>query len=95
MLAFFTLSYETWARNNNVPLPAGLDVLLARNEDGGVLHLGAWLRDTKLFKAACETVIDGPARFWWSQQIFLITIIWSVFLGVEGPHRILQTRSKS
>ena len=82
----FTLSYQTWARNNNVPLPARLDVLLARKEDHGGLHLGAWLRDTKLFKDAWETVIYGSARFWWSQQIFLITAIWGVFLGVEGAH---------
>ena len=87
MLAFFTLSYQTWAHNNSVPLPArlcGSDVLLARNEDVGGLHLGSWLRDTKLFKDAWETVIAGKARFWWSQQIFLITTIWSVFLGIEG-----------
>ena len=95
MLAFFTFSYQTWARNNNVPLPTRLNVLSARNEDVGGLHLGAWLRDTKLFKDAWETVIDGSARFWWSQQIFLITTIWSVFLGVEGAHRVLQNGSKS
>ncbi len=94
MLAFFTLSYQTWARNNNVPLPARLDVLLARNEDVGGLHLGPWLRDTKLFKDAWETVIDGKVRFWWSQQIFLITTIWSVFQGVEGARRVPYTRSR-
>ena len=97
MLAFFTLSYQTWARNNGVQLPARLwrsDVLLATNEDVGGLHLGPWLRDTKLFKDAWETVIDGKARFWWSQQIFLITTIWSLFLGVEGAQRVLRTRSK-
>ena len=97
MLAFFTLSYQTWTRNNNVPLPTklwGSDIHLARNEDVGGLQLGAWLRDTKLFKEAWETVIDGSVRFWWSQQIFLITTIWSVFLGVEGAQRILHTRSQ-
>ena len=97
MLAFFKLSYQTWARNNNVPLPVRLwrsDVLLARNEDVGGLHLGPWLRETKLFKDAWETVIDGKARFWWSQQIFLITTIWSVFLGVEGAQRVLHIRSR-
>ena len=91
MLAFFTLSYQTWTRDNNIPLPArpwGSDVLLAGNEDVGGLHLGPWLKDTKLFKDAWETVIDGKARFWWSQQIFLITTIWSVFLGVEGARRV-------
>ena len=95
MLAFFTLSYQSWAHNNNVPLPARLDVLLASNNDVGGLHLGAWLRDTKLFKEAWEIVIDGPARSWWSHQIFLITTIWSVFLGVEGAHRVLPAISKS
>ena len=97
MLAFFRLSYQTWARNNSLSLPTRLwrsDVLLARNEDVGGLHLGAWLRDTKLFKDAWETVIDGRVRFWWSQQIFLITTIWSVFLGVEGAGRVHPTRSK-
>ena len=97
MLAFFTLSYQTWARNNNIPLPSrlwGSNVLLARNEDVGGLHLGLWLRDTKLFKNAWETVIGGKARFWWSQQIFLITTIWSVSLGVEGAQRVLHIRSR-
>ena len=97
MLAFFTLSYQTWAHKHDVPLPSrllGSNVLLARNGDVGGLHLGLWLRDTKLFKDAWETVIDGKARFWWSQHIFLITTIWSVFLGVEGAQRVLHIRSR-
>ena len=97
MLAFFTLSYQTWARNNSVPSPARFwrrDIFSVINEDVCRLHLGAWLRDTKLFKDAWKTVIDGKARFWWSQQIFLITTVWSVFLGVEGAQQVPYTRSR-
>ena len=87
MLAFFTLSYRTWANEASLALPNGFwgsGGILSGGEDIVGLHLGAWLKDTTLFRDAWETVIDGNIRFWWSQQIFLITMAWSVYLGIEG-----------
>ena len=87
MLSFFAFSYRDWAHENDLPLPIGLwgtRGLLAGGRDAVGLHLGPWLRDTKLFREAWEAVLDGSIRFWWSQQIFIVTTAWSVFLGIEG-----------
>ena len=82
MLSFFVLSYKIWAMRTNTPLPT---TLFGRHGiKATTLQLGPWLRDTTLFRDAWETVIDGNTRFWWSQQIFLISTVWSVALGVEG-----------
>lgn len=49
-----------------------------------IFKLEMWLRDAKLFREAWETVIESPARFWWSGQIFLWATGWGLFLGVMG-----------
>ena len=96
MLAFFALSYRTWAYKNDVPLPERLWGPAGIVGEGAVTpKLGPWLKETTLFKNAWETVIDGPAKFWWSQQIFLITAVWSVFLGVKGITRHSHRDAKS
>ncbi|KAL2047613.1 hypothetical protein N7G274_000655 [Stereocaulon virgatum] len=87
MLSFFTFSYQEWAHKEDVVLPTGLwgpGGVFGGGKDKVRLHLGPWLRDTKLFREAWETVLDGSIRFWWSQHIFLITMAWSVYLGIEG-----------
>jgi len=71
MLCFFSLSYREWASTHDVAL-------------GGDPELGLWLKDTQLFKEAWGTAVATPARFWWTQQIFFFTAVWSVFLGQEG-----------
>lgn len=96
MLSFFTFSYQEWAHKEDVALPMGLwgpSGVFDGGKDKIGLHLGLWLRDTKLFREAWETVIDGSIRFWWSQQIFLITMAWSVHLGIEGAAPISPFRS--
>ncbi|EON68882.1 hypothetical protein W97_08140 [Coniosporium apollinis CBS 100218] len=74
MLCFFSLSYREWASTHDVTL-------------GGDPELGLWLKDTQLFKEAWGTAVATPARFWWTQQIFFFTAVWSVFLGQEGHRR--------
>ena len=82
MLKFFALSYRTWARERGISD--------AFRENSAQLYLGQWLKETSLFRDAWETVIEECKRFWWSQQVFLITTIWSVYLGIEG--RVIQVR---
>ncbi|KAL2009055.1 hypothetical protein VTN00DRAFT_7249 [Thermoascus crustaceus] len=74
MFSFFAYSYHDWACERGVLGGNGMDVR----------KLELWLRDTKLFKEAWETVSETPQRFWWSGQIFLWTVGWSLFLGVMG-----------
>lgn len=77
MFAFFVHSYRNWEQTGGA--------LALRGRELSVLYrLELWLQETKLFREAWETVIETPARFWWSGQIFLWTTAWSLFLGVMG-----------
>jgi hypothetical protein len=48
------------------------------------LALGRWLKDTSLFRDAWEIVPERSERYWWSQQIFLGAVAWSVYVGIKG-----------
>ncbi|EPS33901.1 hypothetical protein PDE_08863 [Penicillium oxalicum 114-2] len=75
MFAFFAHSYRNWAASQTL-------IDLADAQVNMLTKLELWLQNAKLFREAWETVIETPARFWWSGQIFLWTTGWSVFLGV-------------
>jgi len=78
MFAFFAQSYRTWEESRVLELQG------AEISTSIFPRLELWLRNTKLFREAWETVIETPARFWWSGQIFLWTTGWSLFLGIMG-----------
>lgn len=73
MVSFFMKSYEDWQASHVFML-----------SDDGELQLGEWLSDVKLFQDVWGAVVESPQRWWWSQQIFLATAAWSVFLAAEG-----------
>ncbi|KAJ5678525.1 uncharacterized protein N7477_004158 [Penicillium maclennaniae] len=75
MFAFFAHSYRNWEETRGVSDLQGAEVSI-------LFKLELWLQNAKLFREAWETVIETPARFWWSGQIFLWTTGWSVFLGI-------------
>ncbi|KAJ5812332.1 hypothetical protein N7474_008633 [Penicillium riverlandense] len=91
MFAFFAHSYRAWAGSQHSQTQ---QLLHAAGGSGAlsiptIFKLEMWLRDAKLFREAWETVIESPARFWWSGQIFLWATGWSLFLGVMARrHRI-------
>jgi putative flippase GtrA len=74
MLCFFSLSYRSWAFTHVAAL------------GGDRQQLGLWLKETQLFKEAWGTAVATPARFWWTQQVFLFSAAWSMFLGREGTN---------
>ncbi|KAJ5999517.1 hypothetical protein N7451_007327 [Penicillium sp. IBT 35674x] len=78
MFAFFRHSYTSWAAGQ---APAQQALIETKPY---LAKLELWLRDRKLFREAWESVSETPAKFWWSGQIFLWTIGWSLFLGVMG-----------
>jgi hypothetical protein len=80
MFQFFAWSYRTWVYKSYVRMAS------AYLRGPGVLDLGDWRRDTKLFEQAWGSACESPQRYWWTQQIFLFTTIWSLFVGVEGMY---------
>ncbi|KAJ5931090.1 hypothetical protein N7466_006583 [Penicillium verhagenii] len=78
MFAFFRYSYQDWKAGHDLTRQASIDL------EPWLVKLELWLRDRKLFREAWESVSETPAKFWWSGQIFLWTIGWSLFLGFMG-----------
>ncbi|KAL4898382.1 hypothetical protein BDV59DRAFT_197292 [Aspergillus ambiguus] len=78
MIAYFVHSYRSWElRHNDAQRVAiATEPFLSRCE--------LWLRDTSLFWESWESVSESAERSWWSGQIFLWTVGWSLFLGVMG-----------
>ncbi|KAF4125133.1 hypothetical protein GMORB2_3972 [Geosmithia morbida] len=76
MFRFFGWSYNEWKARQ---IPGLLDP--------DVVHLGRWLRETKLFQQAWATVLDSPSRSWWSLQIFGFCANWSVMLADQERRR--------
>ncbi|KAL4876895.1 hypothetical protein BJY04DRAFT_138231 [Aspergillus karnatakaensis] len=77
MINLFFYSYRTWA-TSIVGLPySGVETPL-------LTRMGLWLKNTKIFQEAWETVSENPFRVWWSGQIFGWTIGWSLLLGITG-----------
>lgn len=76
MIRFFQHSYISWGS--------------AQSPSSGAVTLGSinlWLSDVPLFRVAWETVVNSPTRWFWSQQIFLATVGWSMLLAHEGRAR--------
>jgi hypothetical protein len=46
-----------------------------------------WLNDTPFYRGSLEILAEKPRYFWWSQQIDLGTLPWSMFLAIEGRRR--------
>lgn len=71
MFRFFQWSYTDWAQRQNLELASDW-------------YIGAWLRDTKLFRQAWASTLETAPRAWWSLQIFSFCASWSVMVAVEG-----------
>lgn len=98
MVRFFIRSYVDWASERDLAMPPGLygeSSIIDFDAGASPLYLGLWLRDTQLFRQAWETVVTGSGRWWWSQQIFLITAVWGVFLGRAGEEGSSQRHPRS
>ncbi|KAM0389565.1 hypothetical protein ACHAQC_008877 [Fusarium culmorum] len=74
MFGFFKWSYQQWESTR-----------LEKLDDE--LHLGEWLRDTKLFKQAWVSTLERPPRAIWSLQIFAFCANWSVMLAWQDTKR--------
>ncbi|KKK26373.1 hypothetical protein ARAM_006648, partial [Aspergillus rambellii] len=79
MFCFFGHSYRSWAGGGGDAAAA-----LTRGYYSLPRRWELWLRDRKLFREAWESVSESPERVWWSGQIFLFTVGWSLVLGVVG-----------
>lgn len=96
MLQYFGLSYRVSAYEMGEVLPLAIwgdNGYLAYGEVR--LALGRWLKDTSLFRDAWEIVIERSRRYWWSQQIFLGSAAWAVFVGIEGEYLITKPRDSA
>jgi hypothetical protein len=86
MLSFFGLSYRTWALRHGISPPTQPHNVKELRHWIQAIHLGAWLKDVKLFRDAWETATETYGRLFWSQPIFFITSLWAFFIGDQGTN---------
>ncbi|KAI9817508.1 MAG: hypothetical protein M1827_001118 [Pycnora praestabilis] len=90
MHSFLTLSYKVWAHERGEEFPDrfwGSGGIFGSSDERVRLELGRWFEDSTIFKDSWEVVVQSSRRFWWSQQVLLGSVAWSVFLSVEGRRR--------
>jgi amino acid transporter len=87
MFAFFQHSYNSWLAEQGSAQQALIEA------ESYPVKWELWLRDRKLFREAWESVSETPAKFWWSGQIFLWTIGWSLFLGVMSLYSCIPPQA--
>ncbi|ROT41083.1 hypothetical protein SODALDRAFT_330803 [Sodiomyces alkalinus F11] len=80
MFRYFRWSYLDWAEDHLLPFGGDLDPSAGP-------YLGAWLRDTSLFRQAWASTLETPPRAWWSLQIFGFCAHWSVMLALQARKR--------
>ncbi|KAF1981495.1 hypothetical protein K402DRAFT_386343 [Aulographum hederae CBS 113979] len=85
-------SYITWAQQVDVAVPNTLwDGWYAQGENGMRLQLGRWWSDVDFTKQVDEAVVDSSAALWWTQQQLMGTLVWSIYVGIEGQRRNMSS----
>lgn len=97
MLNYLILSYQEWAKERRIVVPQhlyGRNGFLGSQDQRVLVHVWMWLTTSTLFRDFAETICGNSLRFWWTQQALLVTMVWSVFLSIEGiSHLFLNVRS--
>ncbi|KAI1378350.1 hypothetical protein F4677DRAFT_392366 [Hypoxylon crocopeplum] len=94
-----SLSYRTWAYEHGLDLPEWFitdDEVFPETENSSKLsltYIAQWLSDTPIYYDTLEIVVEKARRFWWSQQIDLATVAFSMLLSIEGRRRKIPLTS--
>ncbi|KAI2630873.1 hypothetical protein GGR54DRAFT_584636 [Hypoxylon sp. NC1633] len=87
------LSYRTWAHEHSLHRPERFmtdEELFPESKGSSNLsftHIAQWLNDTPIYYDALEIVVEKARRFWWSQQVDLAMVAFSMLLSIEGRRR--------
>lgn len=85
-----SLSYRTWAYEMGESVPEHIwgenSLFGGQGHEPTGLVLGRWYHDTPFLRETAEFLASNGTRYWWTQQVLMGLISWSVFLGVEGMH---------
>jgi hypothetical protein len=78
-------SYREWIQDNNIVVPNTLWEAGYANVLGDpALPLGLWWKDAKIPTRYFYSILASPASFWATSQLLAATVVWSVFVGIEG-----------
>jgi hypothetical protein len=78
-------SYREWIYDNNVVVPntlweAGYTKVLG----DPALPLGLWWKDANIPTQYFYSILGSPGSFWGTSQLLAATVVWSIFVGIEG-----------
>lgn len=96
MINVLLQSYKAWATAQNIE-PKHQPEKDGSSLEGHVywscICLWEWLKDSHLFEDFGNAILENNSRFWWTQQVLLVSIAWSVFMSVEGRSFVYVSRS--
>ena len=87
MMDFLIVSYKAWALERDTEVPQrlfGHDGLIDLRQGITRVYIWQWLTSSTLFQDFAEIICGSSARYWWTQQALLTTMIWVFFMSIEG-----------
>ncbi|KAL9621075.1 MAG: hypothetical protein Q9160_004460 [Pyrenula sp. 1 TL-2023] len=79
MLFVLVRSYQSWSLQHDFPLPYFTSLIRGRD-----LHLWHWAKTSTLFQDFARDLCANVFQFWWTQGALLLSLLFSVFMAVEG-----------
>ncbi|EKG12305.1 hypothetical protein MPH_10610 [Macrophomina phaseolina MS6] len=84
-------SYEAWANDQGEPTPGALwDGWYAGNGDLD-WQLGRWWQEANPPYELKRAALDTSKAVWWTQQLLVARLAFSIFVGIEGRRRDIPT----
>jgi hypothetical protein len=84
-------SYVEWAKTASIPLTPSFFGGLGDNSVS-LPNIWTWARSSALFQDFAEVICNDAVRFWWTQQVLLLSIGWNTFMAIEGRRVSLPIR---
>lgn len=79
MLLVLIRSYQSWSLHHDIPLPGFTSLMSGRD-----LHLWHWAKTSTLFQDFARDLCADVFQFWWTQSALLLSLLFSVFMAIEG-----------
>ena len=83
LLNVLTASYVEWAKTASIPLASSFFGGL-RDNSVSLPNIWTWAKSLALFQDFADIICNDAVRFWWTQQVLLLSIGWNTFMAIEG-----------
>jgi len=83
LLNILIASYVEWAQTASIPLASSFFGGLS-DHSVSLPNIWTWAKSSALFQDFADIICNDAVRFWWTQQVLLLSIGWNTFMAIEG-----------